>query len=183
MPQGLKGDAGAFDIYLAFMNALLRLPGHTFRLAVLRHLCRWDIGSGTAIERGVKVTTKGGVTVGASCNVNRGVKLDGRGGLSIGDHVNISEEVMILTADHDPDSPSFEGRLRKVVIGSRVWLATRALVLPGSVVGDGAVVAAGSIVAGEVAESSVVAGTVARAIRRRDPAAQTHFVTHHRWLH
>jgi hypothetical protein len=38
---------------------------------------------------------------------------------------------MVLSAYHDPDSDAFEGIHKKVVIEDYVWIATRAMILPG----------------------------------------------------
>jgi maltose O-acetyltransferase len=171
------------DLLVVVANALLRLPGHTFRIWVLRRLCSWSIGAGTVVERGATVTARGGVTVGDGCVVNDGVTLDGMGGLVIGDRVNFSPEALVLTADHDPDSSVFQWRARPVSIGSRAWISTRALVLPGSTVGEGAVVCAGAVVTGDVPPFTMVAGVPARPIRERRRDAQESLPPHRRWWH
>jgi acetyltransferase-like isoleucine patch superfamily enzyme len=171
-----------YQALLRTCNALLRVPGHNFRLAVVRRLAGWNIGDGTVIERGVTLSARGGVTIGSGCNLNRGAHLDGRGGLRLGDRVNISPEAMILTADHDVRSPDFAGRRRPVTIGSRVWIATRAIVLPGTTIGDGAVVAAGAVVRGEIPPNTIWAGNPARQVGDRPPDAQTQLESYRRWL-
>jgi acetyltransferase-like isoleucine patch superfamily enzyme len=55
-----------------------------------------------------------------------------------------------------------------VVIGDRVWLGTRAVVLKGVTIGDGAVVAAGAVVTRDVPAGAVVAGVPARVVGRAD---------------
>jgi maltose O-acetyltransferase len=179
----VKVRGAAFDLYLVTVNLLLRLPGHRFRMWVLRQIGGWRIGEGTIIDRGVGFTARGGVTIGRRCLVNRGVTLDGRGGLTIGDLVNISPEVMCLTADHDPDSATFEGRFRPVEIGSRCWLATRCTVMPGAVLGEGVVVSAGSVVSGKVDDWSIMSGVPAVKVRERDPEAQGSLPSPRRWFH
>jgi len=169
--------------YLRCCNALLRLPGHALRIAVLRHLVRAEVGPGCAIERGVRITVKGRLTIGAGTVVNAGALLDARGGLAIGERVNLSPEVAVLTADHDPDSPAFEGRLRAVAIGDRAWLATRALVLPGTTVGAGAIVAAGAVATRDVPDDTIVAGNPAHPVRARSPEAQRSLEPYRRFLH
>lgn len=175
--------AAVLDVLVVVANALLRAPGHNLRLWVLRRLCGWSVGAGTVVERGMTVTTRGGVRIGEGCIVNRGVTLDGRGGLEVGDLVNISSEALVLTADHDVDSSSFQWRARPVSIGSRSWIATRALVLPGASVGNGAVVSAGAVVVGDVAPFTVVAGVPARPVRDRPSNAQRSLPDYRRWLH
>jgi acetyltransferase-like isoleucine patch superfamily enzyme len=172
-----------FDSYLVVLNYFLTFPGHAFRLHVLRSLARCKVGADSSVQRGVRLTTKGGVSIGVGCNINRGTVLDGRGALTIGDLVNISSDVTILTADHDPDSEFFEGRVRSVTIGSRSWLATRALILPGSTVGEGAVIAAGAVVNGDVPPWTVVAGVPAKQVGLRNPKAQRVLPAYRRWLH
>jgi acetyltransferase-like isoleucine patch superfamily enzyme len=172
-----------YDAYLVAMRLLLRCPGHRFRLAVLRGLGRWEIGPNTSVERTGRFESKSGVTIGPDCNINRDVLLDGRGGVVIGSSVNISPGVTVLTADHDPHSASFEGRVRPVRIGSRVWIATDAIILPGTEIGDGALIGAGSVVSGLVAPDSIVAGNPARAVGERAAGAQSHLAPYRRFLH
>ena len=175
--------AAPYDLYVRFVNALLRMPGHRFRRLVFVKLVRADAARDVSLERGVRVTEKGGVTVGENTNINTGVVLDGRGGLQIGSKVNISPEALILTAEHDPRSPDFDGVRSAVVIGDRVWIAARAMVLPGSRVGEGAVVGAGSVVRGEVEPWSIVAGNPARKVGDRPTDAQSSMLPYRRWLH
>jgi acetyltransferase-like isoleucine patch superfamily enzyme len=146
-------------------------------------LVRADAADDVSLERGVRVTEKGGVTVGENTNINTGVVLDGRGGLQIGAKVNISPEALILTAEHDARSPDFGGVRSAVVIGDRAWISTRAMVLPGSRVGEGAVVAAGAVVRGEVEPWSIVAGNPARKVGERPTDAQSSMSPYRRWLH
>lgn len=173
----------AFDLYVVLVNVLLRLPGHALRVAVLRGWCGWEIGEGCSIERGVQVTTRGGVRVGDGSVINHGTLLDGRGGIVIGRRVNISPEVAVLTADHDPDSPSFEGRNRSVTVDDRAWVSTRAIVLPGAEIGEGAAVGAGSVVNGVVDPWTIVAGVPAAFVRARDRDAQQYVPRYRRWFH
>jgi acetyltransferase-like isoleucine patch superfamily enzyme len=175
-------DAG-YHLLLRLCNALLRCPGHAFRLSVLRHLARCSIADGCAVERSVTITGKGGVRVGAGTNVNRGVLLDGRGGLLIGAGVNISPEAMLLTAEHDVRSAVFAGRTLPVAIGDRAWIATRAIVLPGTTVGEGAVIGAGAVVRGQIPARTVWAGNPARKIADRPADAQRRMTRYRRWFH
>ena len=55
-----------------------------------------------------------------------------------------------------------------VVIGDRVWVGTRAVILKGVSIGDGAVVAAGAVVTSDVPAGAVVGGVPARVIGRAD---------------
>lgn len=171
------------DLCLGLGNLLLRAPGHRFRVLVLRRVLRITVGANVTVQRGLKTTTRRGVAIGAQTIINRDALLDGRGELHIGDNVNISPEVMIWTAEHDPDSSTFAGRTAPVVIGSRAWIATRAVILPGVTIGDGAVVAAGSVVASDVLAWTIVGGSPAVVIRERSRDAQERLTKYHRWWH
>lgn len=164
--------ARAFDIYIVGVNSVLQMPVHRLREWAFRNMARNSLASGAVLERAIRLTTKGGISVGAHTIVNRGVTLDGRGPLSIGENVNISPEAALFTAGHDVQSPTFEGRTQTTVIGDRAWIASRAIVLPGTAVGEGAVIAAGAVVHGAIEPWTIVAGNPARAIGQRSPDAQ-----------
>lgn len=143
------------------------VPSHRFRCLFLRHAMQVSLGEQCAILLGLRLYTKGRITIGAHSVIDRNCVLDGRGGISIGENVNLAPEVMVLTAYHDPDSDDFLGIEKRVVIEDYVWIATRATILPGVRIGSRAVVGAGSVVTKDVAPGAVVAGNPARVIRER----------------
>ncbi|MDH4135796.1 MAG: acyltransferase [Anaerolineae bacterium] len=157
-----------YDTRDALVALIGYLPSHTLRLASYRLLFGIKIGSHTSIHRGCRFYNPSGVTIGQHTVINRGVLLDGRRPLTIGDNVSISEEAMLLTLEHDPDSPTFEMRGEPVVIKDRVFLGTRVIVLPGITIGEGAVVAAGAVVSYDVEDYAIVGGVPARMIRYRN---------------
>lgn len=53
------------------------------------------------------------------------------------------------------------------VVGNDVWIGQNVTILPGVSIGDGAIIGAESVVAGDVAPYTIVAGNPARLIRRR----------------
>jgi maltose O-acetyltransferase len=169
---GLQARARAYDAYIVAVNCLLCVPVHRFREWAFRNVADNFLGADAVLERAIRLTTKGGVTVGAHTIVNRGVTLDGRGPLVVGERVNISPEAILFTADHDPHSPVFAGRTHSTVIGDRAWIASRAVVLPGAEVGEGALIAAGAVVHGQVGAWTIVAGNPARMIGERSRDAQ-----------
>ena len=56
---------------------------------------------------------------------------------------------------------------KPVIIGNDVWIATRAIILPGVHVGNGAIIAAGSVVTRDVPDYSIVGGNPAKVIKMR----------------
>ncbi|OBV11216.1 acyltransferase [Erythrobacter dokdonensis] len=108
------------------------------------------------------------VRIGSRCHLWAGPR-DGR--IVIGDDVLFGPEVMLTAATYRydlgspvTDQPMAEG---DIVIGNDVWLATRALVLPGTRLGDGCIVAAGAVVRGDFPPMSIIAGSPARAVSQR----------------
>ena len=68
-----------------------------------------------------------------------------------------------------------------VVIGNDTWIGSRATLLPGVTVGDGAVVAAGAVVNRDVDPYTVVGGVPARALRLRFDEATVSALLALRW--
>lgn len=133
-----------------------------------RAIMHVELAPGAHILSGLWLDSRRGLTIGANSVVNQRCRLDNRGGIEIGANVSISPEVHILTGDHDVYSPSLEGRLRKVSIGDYVFIGSRATILPGVSIGEGAVVCAGAIVTRDVPVRAIVAGVPARMIGIRN---------------
>ena len=57
--------ARAYDVYLVAVNGLLRVPVHRFREWVFRTMAGNALGSNAVLEWAIRLTTRGGVTVGA----------------------------------------------------------------------------------------------------------------------
>jgi acetyltransferase-like isoleucine patch superfamily enzyme len=159
-----------FDGLLFVCNRIVgHLPSHALRKFFYRAVMKIEIGEKSYVFCRAHFDTRGGFKMGRHSTINEECRLDNRGGITIGDNVSISAQVCILTADHDPRSPTFAGRERAVRIDDHVFIGTRAMILPGTTIGRGAVVAAGAVVTKEVAPLAIVAGSPAREIGRRDP--------------
>jgi maltose O-acetyltransferase len=143
-----------------------RLPGHGLRVWLYRRLGA-QVGRKTSIHRGCRMYAPGGVKIGEHTVINRDVLLDGRSGLEIGQNVSISEGAMILSLEHDPNSPDFAARGGKVVVEDYAFIGARAILLPGVHLGRGAVAAAGAVERRDVAEYEIVGGVPARPIGQR----------------
>ncbi len=159
-----------FDGLLYLTNRIIaRIPSHAFRLWFYRRALRCKIGKGSFIFMDAWFDSRGEFRMGFNSTINQKCRMDNRGGIIIGDNVSISAEVCILTADHDPQSATFEGRMNGVIIEDYVFIGTRAMILPGVAIGRGAIVAAGATVTKTVEPLSIVAGVPARVIAKRNP--------------
>lgn len=97
---------------------------------------------------------------------NSNVKIRCTQCITIGEGVVISHDVTIMDSDaHEIITDEYEKTL-PVHIGNHVWIGTRATILKGVKIGDGAIVAAGAVVTKDVEPYSIVAGVPAELIRR-----------------
>jgi len=149
-------------------HLIAHIPSHTLRLLFYRTVMKAKIGDGSSVFLSAWFDTPGGLAIGSNSTINQKCRLDSRGGLRIGNNVSISAEVCILTAEHDIHSETFAGVRSPVVICDYVFIGTRAMILPGVIVGEGAVVAAGAVVTKNVDAYTVVGGVPARVIGVRD---------------
>ncbi|MGA2258645.1 MAG: DapH/DapD/GlmU-related protein [Thermoguttaceae bacterium] len=107
--------------------------------------------------------------------INFGSVFDGRRyTIKTGSDVSIGPEATVLTLGHDPRSAEFADSGGDVLIGDRVWIGYRALILPCVSLGEGAVVAAGAVVTGNVDPFTIVAGVPARKIADRTQVLKYH---------
>ena len=159
----LFGSLAAF-----FYNSLVgRFPLRWLRKLYLKS---WlgNLGEGSGVQMGCRFMNGRKVHLGERNVINFGCLFDGRKfNIRTGSDVSIGPEASILTLGHDPQSSDFADRGGDVVIGNRVWIGYRAIILPGITIGDGAVVGAGAVVTNDVEPFAIVAGNPARKIGER----------------
>lgn len=125
-----------------------------------------------SLQRGVRVVVdRGRLTIGHGTNVNGlGTKIVCAQEVTLGQHCTLSWDVQVL--DTDFHARTVDGVQRSatapVRIGDHVWIGTRAVVLKGVTIGDGAIVAAGAVVTSDVPPGAVVGGVPARVIGSAD---------------
>ncbi len=141
------------------------LPSHRVRLWLYRRL--FPVGEGSTLMMGLRLRGEN-ITIGRVTNINPECLLDGRVGcIRIGSHVDIAPQVYIWTLEHDPHDPDFRTEHGDVTIGDYAWIGSRATLLPGVEIGEGAVVATGAVVTKSVAPWTIVGGVPARVIGER----------------
>ena len=99
---------------------------------------------GVELNEGVEITCRKRITIGRGCLVARNVVI------------------------RDCDAHQLQGKesIGDVCIGDNVWIGTRAIILKGVTIGDGAVVAAGAVVTKDVPPGCLVAGVPAKVKRQ-----------------
>ena len=107
-----------------------------------------SIGSRTYISSNVKILAHDNISIGKNCMIASGVQIFS------GDGHPIYQDGACI----NPDAP--------VVLEDNVWLGSRALILKGVKVGEGAIVAAGAVVTKDVPPHSIAAGNPAKIIKQ-----------------
>jgi acetyltransferase-like isoleucine patch superfamily enzyme len=164
--MGFRLRAGTLVAFL-YNSIGSSVPSRSVRWLFLR---AWlgRLGPGACVQRGCRFLNGRKVSLGSRVVVNFGCLLDGRRyRIDIGDDASIGPEAAVLTLGHDPQAPDFATRGGPVLIGARVWIGFRAIVLPNVTIGEGAVVGAGAVVTRDVEPYAIVAGSPARVIGRR----------------
>lgn len=85
--------------------------------------------------------------------------------IKIGNDVAIARDVIIRDTDAHEIVGNDKEKTLPVTIGNHVWIGTRAIIMKGVTIGDGAVIAAGAIVTKDVPANAIVAGVPAKVIR------------------
>lgn len=162
----IRNILSEFRLYVC-NHIIAHVPSHSIRLFYYRKAMGFEIGKGSTIYMNCRFDSTKGLEIGIDSVINGGCRIDTRGSVKIGSNVSISEDVVILTADHDELFDITEARDKKVTIEDYVWVGTRAMILPGTNIAFGAVVAASATVTKDVATCNVVAGIPAKFIKMR----------------
>ncbi|HRI12548.1 MAG TPA: acyltransferase [Verrucomicrobiota bacterium] len=158
-----RGDSIALDARLDVRAGLFRAARHTIILA-----------EGAEIEsRCVLNVYNGEIRIGKGSGVGIGSILIGP--IEIGSGAAVAQDCFISGANHRYDDvdrtiPSQGMKLAKVVIGDRVWIGARCVILPGVEIGSNSVVGAGSVVTRSIPARCVAVGNPARIVKRYDAA-------------
>lgn len=150
----------------ALVNAVL---GSTLVPRVIRGLGYRAVGVRTSTSNIFPGLVIGGrlrnLTIGRMTFMNRDCFIECVGPVVIGDGCQFGPQVTILTSHHERNRDGTVSRRavgRPVVIGDRVWLGARCVVVPGVTIGDDVAIAAGAVVVKDCPEPGLYAGVPAR---------------------
>jgi len=150
-------------------NFIFKIPNPIINSSTRDSLARrWGatIGEGGSMSRHVKLFHAHNIKVGDETIIGD-VILQAWEVIEIGNNVIINDGSILLTGSHDINSPSFAGKCRPIRIGNYVWIATKAMVLSGVTIGEGAIVGAGAVVRENVPPFGIVIGNPAQVIGYR----------------
>ncbi len=110
------------------------------------------------VNRGGELILKGGF-------INEGVQIVCASKITIGENCAIAPDVIIRDYDvHTIEEAGYQNK-KEIEIGNHVWIGTRAIILKGVKIGDGAIIAAGTVVTKDIPAYSIAAGVPAKVIK------------------
>jgi acetyltransferase-like isoleucine patch superfamily enzyme len=166
-----------YGIYRLLQAVIMWLPFYRVRWLWCKIVVK-SIGSNVYISRNIDIRGPRRIRIGNNCVINKKVLLDGRssnkegGNISIGNNVDIAQDVQIWTEEHDITSTNHCLKSGSVKIEDYVWIASRATILPGITIGQGAVVASCALVTKDVEPYTVVGGVPAKKISNRNESLE-----------
>ena len=120
----------------------------------------FNVGSGTDI----RIFKNAELTIGSGY-LNADDQIICEEKITIGENVAIAREVIIRDTDSHEILNQNHSKTKPVIIGNHVWIGTRAIIMKGVTIGDGAIIAAGAVVTKDVPANSIAAGVPAKIIR------------------
>jgi len=114
------------------------------------------IGTGTLIKHDVKIDWPWKLEIGNDTWIGESTWIINAEPVIIGSNTCISQAALLCSGGHDRFSPTFEFDNAPIVIGDSVWIATRATILRGVRIGDGATVGATALVTRDVPEAATI---------------------------
>jgi putative colanic acid biosynthesis acetyltransferase WcaF len=178
------------ELFLGYLlNTFVnKVPLPSARLALYR-AAGMRIGPTSNVMMHVRVLSPAGIEIGDHTIIGEYCQLDGRAdrvgegpGLKIGDNVNIGGYSFFIAGGHDPESPDFEGIIKKTVVEDRAWITMNCTVLAGVTIGEGAVVAPMSLVNRDVAPYTMIGGVPAKYLKDRTRDLTYELVNRAPWI-
>lgn len=138
-----------------------------------------DVTLGPNVDLGEDCRLTGNIEIGKQTNQDGDFEVIGD--VTIGKYCALARQILFQQRDHEMSKPGIqmgfyndilESDLEHITkgsisVGNDVWIGTRAIILSGVTIGDGAVIGAGSIVTKDVEPYAVVAGVPAERVKWR----------------
>jgi acetyltransferase-like isoleucine patch superfamily enzyme len=139
-------------------------------LFVFPHAGRIEIGDWVyvGVRTSIWSASLDGVRIGDRVLIASDVVIHDTNGHPLDAPARFEQTVAILSRGHPDDIETIESQ--GIVIENDAWIGTKATILKGVTVGEGAVVGACSVVTRDVEPFTVVAGNPARVVKRLDAA-------------
>jgi virginiamycin A acetyltransferase len=194
--ERIVSKLGHPDMAIAAANSLLSNQQITgYNQADIGRNCelrgRLDLGEKSKISG--ECVLRGDIKIGKRSRIGPHTELIGE--VNIGKYCAIARDVTFQQLNHQMHKPSIQRRFYEevldsvlehvseppITVGHDVWIGTKAIILSGVSIGNGAVIGAGSIVTDDVEPYAVVAGTPAERVKWRFPEEVRHELQELAW--
>ena len=137
---------------------------------------RRSLGAGVdaAISPTVSFAHAENISLGNAPHLGAGCKLwagQSRGTIAAGDNLLLGPDVMMVTTTYrfNDGTPVTDQPMKEapILLGNDVWVGAKAILLPGTIIEDGAIIAAGSVIRGHVPAKAIMAGNPAVQVGNR----------------
>ncbi len=163
--RGLIVSALWFFVGLPLFRCKIN-PSSAFRRVLLRAFGA-QIGRSVEIKPGVQVKYPWHLSVGDFSWLGENVWIDNLTTVTIGSNVCLSQGAYLCTGNHDWADPAFGLMVKPIEIANGGWIGAKAVISPGTEVGECAIAAAGSVVTKSIPPFEIHAGNPAQFVRRR----------------
>lgn len=126
------------------------------------------IGKGVVIKPGVNIKYPWNLSIGNYCWIGEKVWIDNLAQVTIENHVCLSQGAMLVCGNHNYKKQSFDLLLGNIYIESGVWVASKAIVCPGTTLKSHSVLTVASIANSDLEAYSIYQGNPAIKIRDRN---------------
>jgi len=141
-------------------------PGVAMRRFLLR-VFGARIGPEAVIKPGVRVKFPWKLEVGANTWIGENVWIDNLAPVRIGSNCCISQAAYLCTGSHNWSEPTFDLIVGAIEIRDGAWIAAKAIVSPGVIVGEGAVLALGGVATENLDAWAIYQGNPASLVKYR----------------
>lgn len=144
---------------------------YKIRFSLLRTIKIWDEVKYT--ERYVSLLKDYGMNIRNAAYIDPSASFDNYdySMITLGDNITVSREVLLLTHDFSITKGLIAihgkgiGRFQKeIIIGKNCFIGARAIILPGTTIGDNVIIGSGAVVKGVVPSDSIVIGNPGKVV-------------------
>ena len=156
--KGISGRSNIVNIFWFLVGNLFissSIPGSYWRVFILRYFGA-DLGVGLVIKPRVRIKFPWKLSIGDNSWIGEGVWIDNLESVFIGDNVCISQEAYLCTGSHDWSSRDFDLVVKPIKIEAHSWVCSKAVVGPGTHIGEGGIISLGTVFTGDLKPWTIV---------------------------
>ncbi len=126
-----------------------------------------QIGKGVVVKPSVNIKYPWLLSIGDYAWIGEKVWIDNLAQVDIGAHCCLSQGAFLLCGNHDYTKSTFDLMVKPITLKNGAWVGAKAIVVPGTVLEEGAMLAAGSLGAGLLQAFTIYQGNPALEVKKR----------------